>query len=128
MDSYTLTAEPILEGLQPSHPAHRAAVAELLQVSPKVERDLAGVAEAGKKGVPGDLVWQLAAGAPAVAAALVRGWRLWLERDRRRTLRVTVREAGKTKTEIILDGENISLATLETALGTALGDGGGAGD
>jgi hypothetical protein len=54
-----------------------------------------------------------------VAAALVRGWRLWLQRDRRRSLRVTVKEAGELKTEIIINGDNVSLETLENAIGAA---------
>jgi len=119
MKEYTLTVEPILDGLQPSHPAHRAATMELLNLSPKPTTEVL-TGSPGSKGVSQDLVWQLAPSAPVVAGALVRAWRLWLQRDRRRSLRVTLNESGAPKREILVDGENISLETLESAIGAVL--------
>ncbi len=121
MDVYTLAVEPILDGLERGHPAHRAATTELLDVSPKTTAAPVD-SVLGAKGPSSDLVWQLAPAAPVIAAALVRGWRLWLQRDRRRSLRITVKESGATRTEIIINGDNVSLETLENAVGLAFGN------
>jgi hypothetical protein len=119
MENYTLVAVPILEGLQPSHPAHRAAMMELLQSEPKPATETSDGAP-GSKGVSHDLVWQLAPTVPVTVGALVRAWRLWLQRDRRRSLHITVKESGATKTEFEVSGENISLESVEKAIEAAL--------
>lgn len=123
MADLTLTVEPILEGLRPGHPAYLAASEELLQLSPNSEAESLE-STPGAKGHPTELAWQLAPAAPVVVGALLRAWRLWLQRDGRRSLKVTVKEAGVATKELTIDGENISLETLENAIVHALGQDG----
>jgi hypothetical protein len=106
-------------GLEAGHTAALDALDELfadLKSVPELkaaERDAAGH---GGKGALAELIVGL--GSTGSIAAFARIVRLWLERDRHRSLTVSIteRETGKV---IKIEGENISIGTLTEALGAA---------
>jgi len=116
----TIVVEVALEDLPPAHAATTAARAELEGNS----TGLAGVTPAtfsqsipGTKGSLTELAYVVAS--PSGAAALVAAWRLWLNRDRRRTLKVRMDdESGSSMLEVT--GEAVSLSALQRAIDSAL--------
>ena len=119
MESLEVALEGQLEGIALHHPSAQAAVGELradlaseqlLQVR---ERDTAST---GTKGATVDVVVTL--GASSSVGALVKIIQLWLSRDRRRSLIVTVQKDTE-KTVVKVEGDPISLDTLTDALNSA---------
>jgi hypothetical protein len=110
-----------LPGVDPAHPAFQGAVGELLadlRTVPALrarERDVP--AERGSKGPLTELA--LSVSASGGMAALVRIVRIWLDRDRKRSLKVTVTTTKKTKTYDI-SGDGVSVETLKQALNAAI--------
>jgi hypothetical protein len=111
-----LTVEPQLAGLTADHPAFQAAEAELLgdlsadsRLRPR-ERDRSG---ADGKGPGAELVVSVSASGVAVAMAQIV--QAWLARDRRRSLRLSVREADGEKV-ITVEGDKISTENLTAAI------------
>lgn len=109
-----------LAGLRNDHPAALAAHRELLadlRSDPRLEaREQSGSIAAGK-GVPVELIVSLG-GTSGIVAAVVRILKLWLQRDRRRSVRVSVRTpAGETIVSV--EGDQISTETLAKALESA---------
>jgi hypothetical protein len=110
-----------LPGVDPGHPASQAALGELLEdlrTIPSLrarERDLP--ADSGSKGPLTELV--VSVSASGGVAALVKLARIWLGRDRKRSLRVTVQDAGQ-ETTYEISGDGISVGTLRDALDAAV--------
>jgi hypothetical protein len=110
-----------LPGVDPGHSAFQAALGELLEDLSTVpslrarERQLPTAA--GSKG----LLTELAVSVPASGgiAALVRIVRIWLDRDRKRSLKVTV-QTTKNTTTYDISGDSISVKTLRDALEAAV--------
>jgi Effector Associated Constant Component 1 len=119
-----VTAEASIEvqlaGVALQHPAAQAVVGELLA-------DLRGIPELrarerdatsdGSKGVATEIVVSL--GTSGAIAGLVQIVKLWLHRDRRRSLTVSVHDTDDGMT-INIEGKNISISTLTDALGSAV--------
>jgi hypothetical protein len=107
-------------GLDASHPAMESAVANFV-ADVRGTQGLApsdsGVPVTGKKGSLEAI--GVALSSPAAIAALARIVRLWLERDRDRSVDVVVGDAGSADRRIIVSGNNISTASLEYALKAA---------
>ena len=116
---------PMIGAVEPAHPSAVAAVDELelltRQVpSVSVVRDR-HAPPAGQKGGWVDLILLL--GSPSAAAGLLAAWRLWLRRDRARSLTVTVsHDDGRADTVIHIEGEAVSTANIEAALESAFQD------
>ena len=109
-----------LEGLGSDHPASQAAMDELLSDLKSVTELEAEEREAnsdGSKGVMVELVVSL--GAPGSIAGLARIMQLWLGRDMRRSLTVSVRNAGK-ETVVAIEGDHISADAVVNALRSAV--------
>lgn len=119
-----------LPGVDPGHSAFQAAYAELLEdlgTAPSLrprERDLPAGApscDGGFKGLLTELVVSLSA--PGSIAALVKIVQIWLARDRRRSLKVTVHTTGTratgTQTTYEISGDGVSVETLRHALEAA---------
>ena len=105
-----------LEGLEPAHPATQAALEELLtdlRSASELRPEQRGLSEKGSKGAVVELIVSL--GTSGSIAGLVRIVQLWLNRDRRRSLTVSVRdEPGETV--ISIEGDAISTETLSDAM------------
>lgn len=108
-----------LAGLRSDHPAAQAALGELiddLRSDTRMEARERSAAIAGGKGVPVELVVSLSTS--GTVAALVRILKLWLQRDRRRSLSVSLRTAAGD-TVISVDGDKVSTEALTKALEAA---------
>jgi hypothetical protein len=107
--------------VDPGHSAFQAALGELLEDISTVpslrprERDLP--ADGGSKGSLTELVVSLSASGGI--AALVKIMQLWLSRDRKRSLKVTVQTTQNTTTYDI-SGDSVSVETLRDALNAAV--------
>jgi hypothetical protein len=110
-----------LAGIEAYHSATQTAVGELLvdlRSAPGLrtgERDAASYD--GSKGAAVELIVSL--GASGTIASFVKIIQLWLGRDRRRTVTVTLQNVANGKT-ITIEGDNISIDTVTAALGSAV--------
>jgi hypothetical protein len=111
-------------GLDPDHPAFEAAMDEFtadardateLKVS---ERN--AVSHGNKGGVLQELVLTASAG-PSSAVAVVQLVKLWLRRDRHRSIHVTIRQEGKKPVTVEASGDNLSLDAFEKVVNKSLG-------
>jgi hypothetical protein len=112
---------PHLPGVDPGHSAFQAARAELLEdlgtVSSLRAREQDLPTDGGSKGPLTELVVSISASGGI--AALVKIVQLWLGRDRKRSLQVTV-QTTENKTTYDISGEGISIETLRDALQAAV--------
>jgi hypothetical protein len=110
-----------IQGVDPAHSAVQGAWAEIRQDLRKVsglrveERDIRG--EGSFKGWEAELIAALTA--TGTITGFVNVLKIWLGRDRRRSLKVTVRTVGE-ETVYELSGENISVDALRDALEAAV--------
>jgi Effector Associated Constant Component 1 len=105
--------------LDPGHTAAQAGIGELfadLKDVPELRASEHETGEGDRKGVASELLVSL--GTPGAIAGLVRIVRLWLSRDRRRSLTVTIRDTADG-TSITVAGDHISTETLASALDAA---------
>jgi hypothetical protein len=112
--------EVYLMGSAPDHTSAQAAAADLradLQSAPQLRARERHESVTGKKGAAVDLVVTL--GASGSVGTLVKIVQLWLNRDRRRSLTVSVRNGDK-ETTISVDGDAISANALTEALNSAV--------
>jgi hypothetical protein len=103
-------------GIELDHPAAQAGIGELvadLQSAAELTVREGAVAGSGWKGASIELIVSL--GAPGTLAALVRIVKLWLGRDRRRSIILSVRN-GPEGAVITIEGEEVSVDTLTDAL------------
>lgn len=108
-----------LEGIGLEHSAAQAAIGELisdLTSVPELKARQRGVADAGTKGAPVDLVVSL--GVQGTIVGLVQIIKIWLGRDRRRSLTVSITN-DDDKTVVHVEGEQVSTSTLTEALRAA---------
>jgi hypothetical protein len=120
-NSIELSVELTLEGLKPSHRAHEIAVQEFTEYARETPGvavvDAPGDAAAAAKGSWEPLVISIAS---PTSIALVRMFRLWLQRDRRRSVKVKIHSGEQPPVEVEADGENVSLQALQSAVESAL--------
>jgi hypothetical protein len=105
--------------VRPDHSAALAATSDLLadlQREPQLRARERNTDKHGTKGAIVDLVVSLSG--PSSLAALTRIIRLWLDRDRQRSMTISVRKDGK-ETTIKVDGSPISTENLAEALSAA---------
>jgi hypothetical protein len=119
-----LRVAPSVEGLDKGHPALEAAADEfydnLRQLSGiKVQERDVGTTQFGFKGVLQHLV--LMPDGPAAAWATVKMAKLWLSRDRQRSLTVTIDCPGQEPRTITASGDIVSAEALERAIHDAFG-------
>ncbi|KAB1948565.1 hypothetical protein F8271_02210 [Micromonospora sp. ALFpr18c] len=113
---------PALSTLTPADEPLQAATAELVADLREVdglrvtEEDTPAV---GQKGQWTDLV--IALGGPSVVAGAVTVFRLWLGRDRRRSLTLTAWRAGADPLRIEISGDNVAERTVHEAVQRLLG-------
>jgi hypothetical protein len=117
-------AEAVLEvrfaGLGLQHSAAHAGIAELmadLRGTPKLRAREHAETENGLKGAPVELLVTL--GASGTVAGLTRIVRLWLSRDKRRSLTVRLQNSAK-ETVVSVEGDQISVDALTKALDSAI--------
>jgi hypothetical protein len=116
-----VTIELRIEGLRPTDRAHQVAAQDFVEYV----RETRGVqlsktradGLAGIKGGLDQIALELAS--PATVTGLVAVLRLWLRRDRKRSVHVKVTSDTQT-VEAEASGEGISLDALKSALETAL--------
>lgn len=129
IEGLRIDVRPGIGNLSPQLPAHAQAVDELLDDLRSVNgltarEEAAAPSSPSAKGGITELV--LGPSTASAAWAVVKLARLWLERDRRRTISITVRQPGREPVEIEGSGENLSLdvlaRTVELALAEAPGD------
>ena len=119
-----LRITPNMEGLARSHPAAIQATEELysdMRRSPgtRIDEPDTGLAQPSTKGALQELlVSPESAGAAWAAVKIVK---LWLARDRRRTLTVTIDRPGRERQTIHASGDSISVEALERAVHDAVG-------
>jgi hypothetical protein len=110
-----------IRGVDPAHSAVQGAWAEIRQDLRNVpglyveERDLRG--EGSFKGWETELIAGLTT--TGTITGLVNVLKLWLGRDQRRSVKVTMRTTGK-ETVYDISGENISVDALRDALKAAV--------
>lgn len=110
-----------IRGVDPAHPAVQRAQGEIRQDFRRVpglrveERDLRG--QGPFKGWETELIAALTA--TGTITGFVNVLKLWLGRDQRRSLKVTVRAIGEEKVYEI-SGENISVHALRDAIEAAV--------
>ena len=116
-----LSVELAVEGLQPTHRAHQAAVSDFIEYANETPGvsvdDVQADAPAGTKGGWEPLVLSVAS---PTAAGVVTMFRLWLRRDRRRSVKVTLTSPDGPPVEVEASGENISLDALKAAVESAI--------
>jgi Effector Associated Constant Component 1 len=116
-----------LAGLGLGHPAAQAAIAELLADLRRAPQLPAREYEASSEGVKGgSLEILVTLGTSGAIASLVQIVKLWLTRDRRRSLVVSVRNTADG-VDINIEGEQISVAALTQALASTAKLGGAVG-
>lgn len=117
----SLAVELSADGLEPTHRAHQAAVQDFIDFTnetPGVHLSRVPVEPSGgTKGAWEQLVLEVAS--PSGAAAVVALFRLWLHRDRKRSVRVTIRTDDRPPVEVEANGESISLDALKAAIEAA---------
>lgn len=119
VETTEISVEGRVAGLDVGHPAALNACAELLADLKSVPELEAAERDAGGhegKGALTELIVGL--GSSGSIAAFARIVRLWLERDRHRSLTVSIAEQETGKV-IKIEGEHISIGTLTDALGAA---------
>lgn len=120
----TLRITPGMEGLARSHPAAIQATEELyadIRRSPGTlieERDTERAQPSTKGALQELLLSPESAGAAWAAVKVVK---LWLARDRRRTLTVTIDRPGHERQTIHASGDSISVEALERAVHDVVG-------
>jgi hypothetical protein len=118
-----ITVDADIQGIDPAHPAFQRAWGELLadlRVTPGLraqERDVAAETAMKGKGWETELIIGLTG--TGTITGLVQALKLWLGRDRRRSVTVTIHSSGQEASYEIA-GENISTATLQAALDVAI--------
>jgi hypothetical protein len=121
---FELQVVPGMVGLSQSHPAANQSVEEFYADI----RTLPGIAikerdekepQPGAKGVLQQVL--LTPESASAAWAIVKVIKLWLSRDRRRTLSVTVNQPGRDPLTIEASGDSISVQALERAIHDAAG-------
>jgi hypothetical protein len=118
----TLTITPRLSGASVVHPAVESALHELVADA----QHAAGVklsivdreATPGHKGTLQEVA--LALTAPGAVAGVVQIFRLWLGRDRRRSIDVSINRPGQDPVELHVSGDGISLDALQKAVDSAI--------
>lgn len=111
--------EPSVEGLESSDSAYQAAIQDLVDFT----NDTSGVALISGSVDQAPLTkgsWEpllMSVGSPTAVAAL---FRLWLHRDRKRSVKVRVAVPDAAPIEIEASGEAISLTSLQAALESAV--------
>ena len=107
-----------LAGIGLGHPAAQAAIAELQADLRRAPQLRAREYEASSEGVKGGSLEVLVTlGTSGAIASLVQIVKLWLTRDRRRSLVVSVRNTADG-VDINIEGEQISVAAITEALGS----------
>lgn len=119
-----ITVDADIRGIDRAHPAFQGAWGELLadlRATPGLraqERDVTTEsATQAKKGWETELIVGLTG--TGTVTGLVQAFKLWLGRDRRRSVTVTVR-SGEQEISYEIAGENISTGTLQAALDVAV--------
>jgi Effector Associated Constant Component 1 len=118
-----ITVDADIQGIDQAHPAFQGAWGELLadlRAIPGLraqERDVATEPAMKAKGWETELIVGLTG--TGTVTGLVQALKLWLGRDRRRSVTVTVRFGGQDVSYEIA-GENISTGTLQAALDVAV--------
>lgn len=98
------------------HPAAELALRELLNDlndTPDVHVESKGEEATGIKGVVDTLLMTTT---PLAIPAVVRLFRLWLARDKARSINVTITSPGKQPTTVEVTGDNVSLQVLQQAV------------
>ena len=119
MNPSVIAVDPRVVGLDADHPAVLGAVeelrADLAELPGLVVASESGAAKANTKGWQQDLLLDMS-GAAAVLTSLAPVLRVWLGRDRRRSLHLTRAAKGKPTVEIDIDGTAISDETIRAAI------------
>lgn len=114
-----VTVDADVGGIDRAHPAFQGAWSELLadlRATPGLraqECDVAAETAMKGKGWETELIVGLTS--TGTVTGLVQALKIWLGRDRRRSITVTVR-SGSQETSYEIAGENISTGTLQAAL------------
>jgi hypothetical protein len=106
-----------ISGLDNHHQAVGLAFSELVNdvnEYPELIVDTTGSVEAGKKGWLEDTIFTVTSAGGA--ATLVQLVKLWLQRDRKRSLRVTVNRPGEDPFVVEAGGDNMSVDGLKFAV------------
>jgi hypothetical protein len=110
-------------GLDPDHPAHEVAMDEFMadaREAAELEVSERNAASHGSKGgVLQELVLTVSA-APSSAVAVVQLVKLWLRRDRHRSIHVTIRQEGEEPVTVEATGDSLSLDAFEKIVNKAL--------
>jgi hypothetical protein len=111
-------------GLDPDHPAFEAAMNEFMaDARDATEFEVSehnAVSHENKGGVLQELVLTASAG-PSSAVAVVQLVKLWLRRDRHRSIEVTIQQEGKEPVTVEANGDNLSLDAFEKVVNKSLG-------
>ena len=115
----SLWIEPKVLGLPPTHAASLTAMEDFIAyVHESPDVDKLPEFQHGTAGAKGS--WEqivLSVGSPAAIVAICR---LWLQRDRKRSLHVKLESNDLPSMEITVEGDNISLKSLEQAIESSL--------
>src|SRR5262249_24086188 len=117
VESFWINVRPDLANLSAAHPASLAAAEELLadlDSTPELRATGTEARVANSKGTLTDLVIVLSG--PSTIAGVVRILRLWLSRDRRRSITLTRKLEGQPAMEIRIEGEAISEQAVRHAI------------
>jgi Effector Associated Constant Component 1 len=111
--------------LDHDHPAFEAAMEEFTTdardaVEFKVT-ERSAVSHGSKGGVLQELVLTASA-TPSSAVAVVQLVKLWLKRDRHRSIQVTIRQAGKESMIVEASGDTLSLDSFEKIVNKTLAE------
>lgn len=118
MEEFQVVVAAGIGALRPDHPAVLAAAAELeamVRTRPAVMVERPRDDQNNGKGLFHDLVVNLGGGGAAAATAL-RAFRLWLERDQRRSLTIEHRQADGRVETVTVSGETVSDEAVRQAV------------
>ena len=112
-----------VDGVAGGHPAYLQAAEEFVhdireQPGIAVAERAAAAPPSGAKGAVQELI--LAPGTATLALAAVKIMKLWLSRDRRRTIDININRPGSEPVTLHASGEHISLDVLEETVRRAL--------
>jgi hypothetical protein len=118
-----MQVELTIDGLSKDHSARMQAVEEFLsdvddEPGVVVKQQETTAQESLSKGGIQELI--LAPGSASALWAIVRITKLWLARDRRRTIDLSISRPGSEPLTVHASGENLSLETLESTVRRAL--------
>jgi hypothetical protein len=124
LSTVDVTVQLKIAGLSDDHSAFQAATREFASDARQMRDVTLKERDVGSPGGKGFLQeFALIPSGPSAAWAVVQLVKLWIGRDRRRSIQVTIKRPGKEPIVVEASGDSLSQQTLDKAIHDALQDG-----